>query len=381
MSVRGMKKLLIMTTAMALAAPAASSAPQTTVAAPGTDSVELRSNERDLYPRLEDVAVRAMERLADGVGVSLDLVSDMPGFAYFSVSTNGTPFQKLEGGRLVLRFVDRHTPDVQTSDTVVKAVDGAGRISAGRAINVNYYPRELYAKAGQTAPGYVIVRKTEIPVSSTRVADWIVDRPTPEDIAFAKATWGKTVRGAATPLEKARRLARAIMDDLHAHRGTPSDKMNAAPFDQYRRAVAGEDRVWCSNLADIFVRASNALGVPARTIKMMRILSKGEAYDILAAEGHSTTEIFAADLNRWIWIDLTFLMTGMELAGRGPVHMAELVRALNDPELIGQLTALVYDPATKSEARVRVPDCAARDSLLNFFKKDQTFTYVKRTAR
>ena len=381
MSASGTKRLFAGSVAMALAALAAATTPQATVDPAGTESVELRSNERDLYPRLEDVAVRTMERLPDGVGISLDLVSDMPAFSHFAYATNGAAFRALEGGRLVLRFVDRHTPDVQTSDTIVKAVDKAGKMSAGRAINVNYYPRELYAKAGQTAPGYVIVRKTEIPLASTRVADWIVDQPTPEDILFAKATWGKTVQGAATPLEKARRLARAIMDDLRSHRGTPSDRMNAAPFEQYRRAMAGEDRVWCSNLADIFVRASNALGVPARTVKMIRFLSKGEAYDLLAAEGHSTTEIFAADLNRWIWTDLTFLMTGMELPGRGPVNMAELVRALNDPELIGQMTALVYDPAARAETRVRVPDCPARDSLLNFFKKDQTFTYVKRTVR
>jgi len=30
---------------------------------------------------------------------------------------------------------------------------------------------------------------------------------------------------------------------------------------------------------------------------------------------------------------------------------------------------------------VSVPDCAARDSLLNFFKRDQTFTYTRRTSR
>jgi hypothetical protein len=378
----GMKALAILVLCAATAACTASKKePAEAAGVAGTESVELRSNERDLYPRLEDVAVRSVERLTGEVGVGLELVSDMDGFSHFAYSTNGEPFRDLAGGRLILRFEDRHTPDVQVTNTVVRPVDASGRASGDRFINVNYYPRELYAKAGQTAPGYVILRKTDIPLASTRVADWIVDRPTPEDVAFASATWGKALEGAATPLDKARRLARALMDELQAHRGTPSDRMNAPPFEQYRRAMAGEDRVWCSNLADVFVRASNALGVPARVIKMIRWLSKGEAYDLLAAEGHSTTEIFAADLNRWIWIDLTFLMTGMELPGRGPIPMAELVRALNDPDRIGELTAIVYDPATKAETRVSVPDCAARDSLLNFFKRDQTFTYTRRTSR
>jgi hypothetical protein len=361
------------------AALACSPQPPATRSVADLESVELRSNERELYPRLEDVAIRSMDRLPGGIGIVLELASDMAGFARFEYSINGAPFREAAGGRLVIAFEDRHAPDVQTTDTRVRAVDASGRFSADRSININYYPRELYARAGQTAPGYVIVRKTEIPVVATRVADWIVDRPTPEDAAFAAATWGPKIEGAATPLDKARRLARAIMEELRERRGTPSDKMNAPPFEQYRRAAAGEDRVWCSNLADIFVRASNALGVPARTVKMMRTLSKGADYDLLAAEGHSTTEIFAADLNRWVWIDLTFLMTGMELPGRGPVHMAELVRALNDPDQVGALTALVYDPLAKAERRVSVTDSPSRESLLNFFKKDQTFRYTRRT--
>jgi hypothetical protein len=351
---------------------------QETAAIPGALPVELQSNEGQLYPRLEDVAIRTMERLPSGVGIRLGLVSDMKGFSRFLYSTNGAPFQEAAGGRLTIAFADKHTPDVQTTTTVIRSVSISGQVSKDYRIGVNFYPRELYAKAGQTAPGYVIVQKTDIPLALRRVDDWITDRPSPADVAFAIKTWGKSIAGAATPLEKARRLARVLMDELNAHRGTPSDKMKAPPFEQYRRLMSGNDRAWCSNLADIFVHACNSLGIPARTIKLMRTWSKDSAYDLLMAEGHSTTEIFAADLNKWVWIDLTFMMTGMELPGQGPIHMAELVRALNDPDRIGGLTALVYDPGTKTEKRVSVLASPSLASLLNYFKPDQTYTYSRR---
>jgi hypothetical protein len=351
---------------------------QETAAIPGAVPVELQSNEGQLYPRLEDVAIRTMERLPSGVGIRLGLVSDMKGFSRFLYSTNGAPFQEAAGGRLTIAFADKHTPDVQTTTTVIRSVSISGQVSKDYRIGVNFYPRELYAKAGQTAPGYVIVQKTDIPLALRRVDDWITDRPSPADVAFAIKTWGKSIAGAATPLEKARRLARVLMDELNAHRGTPSDKMKAPPFEQYRRLMSGNDRAWCSNLADIFVHACNSLGIPARTIKLMRTWSKDSAYDLLMAEGHSTTEIFAADLNKWVWIDLTFMMTGMELPGQGPIHMAELVRALNDPDRIGGLTALVYDPGTKTEKRVSVLASPSLASLLNYFKPDQTYTYSRR---
>ena len=365
---------MTMTAAMAAAAPHS----QEAVAAAGREIVELQSNERQLYPRLEAVAIRAIDRLPDGVGASLALESDRIGFSHFLYSTNGEPFRKMDGGRLVISFVDKHTPEIQRTTTIIKAASADGRTSEDHYININYYPRERYAESGQTAPGYVILQKTDIPFIQSRVADWIVDQATAEDIAFATSKWGPRLEGLATPVEKAKRLARLLLDDLQPHRGTPSDKMKAPPFEQYRRAVSGEDHVWCGNLAAIFVRACTALGIPARAIGMNRTVSEGKAYNLMTAEGHSTTEIFAADLNKWVWIDLTFLMTGMELPGRGPIQMADLVRALNDPDQIGGLTALVYDPANKAETRVSVHDCAGRDALLNYFKNDQTFRYVRK---
>jgi hypothetical protein len=145
--------------------------------------------------------------------------------------------------------------------------------------------------------------------------------------------------------------------------------------------MSGKDFVWCGNLADIFVHSCACFDIPARMIKMIRYWSKGEAFDLLMAEGHATTEVFDEALNRWIWIDLTFLMTGMELSGYGPIHMAELHRCLNDPDKIKGLTAIEYDPVTKTEKRVSVPASTSLDSLLNFFKKDQTFTYRRMSSK
>jgi hypothetical protein len=352
---------------------------QEAAGAAGREIVELQSNERQLYPRLEAVAIRSIDRLSDGVGASLALESDRTGFSHFLYSINGEPFRKTDGGRLVISFVDKHTPDIQRTTTIIKAASADGGTSEDHYININYYPREHYAKAAQTAPGYVILQKTDIPFAQSRIADWIVDQASAEDIAFATSKWGPKLEGLATPLEKARRLAMLLLDDLQPHRGTPSDKMKAPPFEQYRRAVSGEDHVWCGNLAAIFVRACTSLGIPARAIGMNRTVSEGKAYNLMTAEGHSTTEIFAADLNKWVWIDLTFMMTGMELPGRGPIHMADLLRALNDPDQIGGLTALVYDPAQKTETRVSVLGGASRDALLNYFKNDQTFRYVRKT--
>jgi len=367
-------------TFLALSRPALSSAQESAPPA-GSEIVELRSNEPELYPNFEDVAIRSMERHPSGVGLRLGFVSDTKDFSYFLYSTNRGPFQEMENGSLLLTFEDKHSPDVQYTTTIIRSVSRSGIVSKDYHIDVNYYPRELYAKAGQTAPGYVIVKKTDIPVVSSRVSDWVCSRPTAEDVQFARVTFGRRVDGGGTSLEKARGLARAILDDLQPHRGVPSDTMRVSPFEQYRRAMSGKDFVWCGNLADIFVHTCACFDIPARMIKMIRYWSKGEAYDLLMAEGHATTEIFDEALNRWIWIDLTFLMTGMELSGYGPIHMAELHRCMNDRDKIKALTAIEYDPVTRTEKRVSVLASTGLESLLNFFKKDQTFTYRRMSSK
>lgn len=347
-------------------------------AQPETETIVLSRNEPELYPRREEVSLQTLERLSDGVGARLILRSDMADFARFEYAVAGGPFQPASDKTVIVRFIDNHRPDVQKSTTRIRAIDRSGRASREYKIEINFYPRERYAASGQTAPGYVIVQGSDIAMAASRVEEWIINRPTADDLLFARQTWGKMLASNPSPVGKAQGLARAILDALTPHRGIPSDKMKTTPFEQYRRAVSGQDRVWCGNLADIFVHACVAFGIPARDIGMHRFLSEGEAYSLMLAEGHSTTEIFDESLNRWVWIDLTFSMLGMELDGYGPVNMVELQRYLNDPALVKGLRALAYDPQTRSEKTIPLLESASRDSLFNYFKRDQIFRYTKR---
>lgn len=342
-----------------------------------TETVVLNRNEGDLYPTREAVSFQKLERLADGIGVRLILRSDKPNFSRFEASVGGGPFLPADDNTVVIRFTDNHTPDIQENSTRIRAKDATGQLSREYGIAVNYYPKEHYAASGKTAPGYVIVQECDIALAASRVEDWTIDRATAEEIAFAHKTWGPALERQPTPVAKAQELARSILDALDSHRGIPSDLMKAEPFEQYRRAVSGEDHVWCGNLADIFVHACAAFDIPARKIGMNRILSKEKGYSLMLAEGHSTTEIFDEALNRWVWIDLTFSMLGMDLAGYGPVNMVELQRYLNDPVLSKGLRASVFDPKTHSEKSVPALESDSRSALLNYFKRDQIFRYKK----
>lgn len=345
-------------------------------------TVDLQTNYWELYPRREDVFLQAMDRLPEGFGIQLTTRSSMKEFSHFVYSVNGAPAQKAADGKIPIRFEDRHTPEVQRATTTIKAVSTAGAESKPYSISVNFYPKELYAASGQTATGYIIIQQTDLAMTATTVEDWILQRPTPEEVEYARKTWGHLLSATRSDYENACTLAKSIIDDLETHRGIPSDAMGKlSPFDQYRRVMAGQDHLWCGNIAAIFSYACNALGIPSRIIGMNRVgpprPAGSEGPTLLLAEGHGTTEIFSEKLNAWVWIDLTFCIQGAYLRDEGPITMAELYSYLNDPNRINSLRIVVYDPKAKTEKSVPVPESDKKGSLLNYFKRDQRFHYTR----
>jgi len=345
--------------------------------------VQLKTNYWELYPRREDITLRSLERLTEGIGVRLGLDTSMKAFSHFLYATNDGPIQKSADGQIVIRFEDRHTPEAQSTTTTIRAVSKTGACSKPYTISVNYYPKELYEASGQTAPGWVIIQNTDIFLSSSRVENWILQHPTAKERAYAQDKWGSLTADAESDYKGARALAKSIIDDLEPHRGIPSDRMGKlSPFEQYERAMAGMDHLWCGNIAAIFSYACNALGIPCRQIGMNYPWppDPGEGYRVLLAEGHGTTEIFSEQFNHWIWMDPTFYVLGAYLREEGPINMAELYQFLNDPNRAEGLRIVEYDPTTKMENTLPVMESKKKKSLFNYFKRDQQFRYSRRHA-
>jgi hypothetical protein len=345
--------------------------------------IQLKTNYWELYPRREDITLRSLERLTEGVGVQIRLDTGMKAFSHFLYTINDGSLHKSADGQIVILFEDRHTPEAQSTTTTIKAVSKTGACSKSYTISINYYPKELYEASGQTAPGWVIVQNTDIFLSSSHVEDWILQHPTAKERAYAQNKWGSLIADAKSDYEGARALAKSIINDLEPHRGIPSDEMGKlSPFKQYERVMTGKDRLWCGNIAAIFSYACNALGIPCRRIGMNYPWPPNpeKGYRVLLAEGHGATEIFSEQQNQWIWIDLTFYILGAYLREEGPINMAELYQYLNDPNRGKGLLIVEYDPTTKMENTIPVMESKKKKSLFNYFKRDQQFRYSRRHA-
>ena len=206
-------------------------------------SVDLQTNRWELYPHREDVALVSMERLRDGFGIELRVQNSRRDFSHFLYSVNGAKAQRSTDGRIPIRFEDKHSPAMQATTTTIKAVAATGAESKPYTISINFYPKELYTAGGLTAPGYIIIQQTDLALTTSRVEDWILHRPAPGDIDFARKTWGHLFSANRSDYENACALAKSIMDDLESHRGMPSDEMGKLAGQASHASVSAYEKV------------------------------------------------------------------------------------------------------------------------------------------
>jgi hypothetical protein len=313
---------------------------------PGQQVYTLFTDEPEIYPQRNSLTVRAMSRSAAGAGVTIGLGYTVDGLPTYDLTSSGAASVLADSANasLTLDFADPTSPNLQTG-TLRLSPSPAGGAGTSPIISANYESPAWLAAHGRSGPPRLTITQMSVPMGSTQVEDWLIGEPTAADVSFAQATWGSAVSGLTSPLDIAQALGRSIIDQLEPHRGVPSDGMNTTPFQQYTRAVSGQDKVWCVNITAIFVWACRSFGVPARITGLGNVAYRGPSYNLETAEGHATAEVFDGNANRWVWMDPTMYHLGMLGPGGRLLGLVEAQRAVNDPDLLQSLTAVEHGPS------------------------------------
>ncbi len=338
--------------------------------------VYFKSNYWKIYPTLEEIAIKSIRRISNGI--CLELIPLIKNFSHFLISTNGEEYKALKDSLITVRFEGK---EVERRKIKVKVVTKDGYTSRDYCVEVSYYPSSFYKCYGKSEPTWIIIHTSDLSLYSSRVEDWIVEEVNKEDKQFIERKWGHLVRQSKSDYEAACRIAKSLIDELELHRGVPSDYMEKLPpLEQYKSAMSGKGKVWCSNIASIFSYICNALNIPCRKIILGHRVITNESGNVgvLIAEGHTTTEIFSKDLNQWIWIDPTCYILGAYLEDIGPLNLIETYMFVNNPARLKHLYVVEYDPLTRVERKVRVLESVRKYAILNYLKRDQVFKYLKK---
>ena len=224
---------------------------------------------------------------------------------------------------------------------------------------------------------------TDADISGPRVRDLVLQQPSKEERQYAKRKWGQMVRPDRSDYDNAVALARSILRDLEPRRGQPSDRMfELMPFEQYERALSGQDEVNCINLSAIVSFACNASGIPCRTIGAGReaVVQPQEAgdYRLSMSAPHTAVEIFSRELNQWVWMDPFLRILGAYLGEEGPLNLAEFHMFLHTPSRAPHLRILTLDPDAGVVDTVAVTQGTQAQMIRNYYKRDQEFHFYIR---
>ena len=167
-------------------------------------------------------------------------------------------------------------------------------------IDLSIVPATHYINNNQFAPGQFIINNTNISFASEVSLGSFVRALSEED---------KRKANEEIPTNDPVEIFKTIRENTRKSNGTPSTKqLNSNGYDQYIAAKEGREKVWCANLADIYVFFLHAKGIPARRVNLWggsafsEEITKKSKFWFVLAPGHTVVEYYN---NGWKFADLT----------------------------------------------------------------------------
>lgn len=340
-----------------------------------------------LYPRDENLSIRQVDRLDEGVGLRFAMAASGFPLDHLEVSGEGEAETWSEENSFLVRFPQTVSLTAQHHRITLRGVAANGERTPEYFLNLQYNSNAQDAAAGRTAFSRITVRDSNLQLAYSQADDWIINAPSESDQAFAQKHWGHLFTPGDSNLEVTRAVTRQLITDFEPRRGTPSDVMNGLhPFRQFERLLADEDRCWCANICEIISHALNSLGVPCRLIRMRNTFYNaapgidGRDFELLLAGGHTVPEIYDRDSGQWIFFDPTLRRLGVRDAAGHFLNFFELHLQVNQPHRAAGLKLDAFDPATGKVTVESFDESEVKPNLSHYAKREQRFYYFKRGA-
>jgi hypothetical protein len=290
------------------------------------------------------------------------------------------PSIKAETRNFNLTFKFCKEPNLLTIRSKVKVLSSNGRVLLIRPLEINLYPKEMYQASGQTSPSVLILQKYtpyEIPFSGYDPSHYSMLKPTQSEREFANLEWGNALAKTKGTLSKANSLQRQISLKMYDFQGTPSDSMAIPALEQYKRVLAGKDKLWCTNWIDIFSYAASCFDLPIRRIALNNVFDESSKSLIVSlAEGHSVIEVFDDLSGKWVLIDPVYGLLSSKFCGM-KLNTKDMITMVNIPSYRRRIRLKLFDAHLNKDVNVKLINKKGVDAFYNIYKANQEIEYFK----
>ncbi len=235
-----------------------------------------------------------------------------------------------------------------------------------------------FAVHTQWAPGAPpVVTPTPIRIgdaSPFSTEDFVMDlsEQSSADLARARQVLARVPHQAKDPaLVQIADIAAYLQNQLDPHRGEPRPLMHSLNgLDQYAAATRGRSNVYCANYSEIFAYFANVAGLPTRLVDV-----RGR-YDGISLGAHTFNEVFIADLDQWIYIDLQLKTAGIRDASGHYLSAMEVIRRLHYDSTEGLVVRALEQGKVEDRAFDAFDDGLGGDLLRALLSSESVVVYL-----
>jgi hypothetical protein len=309
----------------------------------------------------------------DSLSIKIILKNTYKDFATYTFMLDGINVGSKFSDAFVFRFLRKAKENIYNTLQV-------GVNKATYKMKVSFDPKQFYANNGRTeSENGFFIHETDITFQEIPSAKFIRYQLSDQQKIEARKEFGIALENCKSDKEKVISITTFLLDQLATKRGVPSDAMNdISPLEQYKKAKSEKDKVWCGNLANIFLYACATYDIPARLICLGNTYKEGVDPLIYHADHHSIAEVYYDEC--WHLVDMSFYILDAKSKEGRILNFVDFWHLMNIPLERKGIVISMYDVNEKKIKEITVDKAPKYDRLLTYYKQNQKFSfpYVKK---
>ncbi len=233
---------------------------------------------------------------------------------------------------------------------------------------------EINGRSG--AKDGLLIRKTNILFLEIAERDFILCHPNNDEKKFIRDEFGKKLNAAFSEKEKINALAVEVIDLLELYRGIPSNEMDTlSAVEQLMKLKLQKDKIWCGNIAEIFITVCACFDIPAREVGLGNTYNDTSEIAIFHSDYHATTEVYDKDKKSWTLVDLSFYLLGARTKDERTLNFVDFLYLLNSPSEQKNIFVSEYDHELKKIRDVNILEAKNYSMIMDYYKQNQKFYF------
>lgn len=350
----------------------------------GSYSHQFSQGYNTLYPPRDELFYREIQKAdsssEDTVSFLFYFVNTFREFYQYEFQQDGGNTVCSDKGEFVVKFNKKAAEDTY-SFLKIKVVLKNKEVNTFE-MQMSFDPGIAQERSGRKgARDGLFVRKSDVGFLGIMPEDFIPPPPPEDEMEFLRDQFSDQVKNSSTEKEKIKTLAKEIIDLLEPFRGIPSNAMDTlSAVKQLMKLKQSNERVYCGNIADIFLTACLSFDIPARKVGLGNTYDDASDPMIFHSDYHTAVEVFDKEEGAWHLVDLSFYLLEVKMENGRILNFVDFLYLLNSPDAQKEMIVSEYDVKEQKVKEIKISEARNLSRFMDYYKRNQKFVVPHRSG-